>query len=78
MEELVAFENAVKKGMSMVDLEETLVVVTADHSHTMTINGYPKRGNDILGEFIYFFYNYLFIIRYENFIVLLNDHDQSL
>ncbi|EFA01926.1 alkaline phosphatase 4 [Tribolium castaneum] len=28
---------------------ETLILVTADHSHAMTLNGYSRRGNDILG-----------------------------
>ena len=28
---------------------QTMIVVTADHSHTMTIMGYPKRGADIRG-----------------------------
>ena len=27
--------------------EETLITVTADHSHVFTIGGYPKRGNPV-------------------------------
>ncbi|QYK02332.1 alkaline phosphatase [Shewanella psychrotolerans] len=41
--------NAVKAAYENTDPDETLILVTADHSHVFTIAGYPKRGNPILG-----------------------------
>ncbi|MFZ2990852.1 alkaline phosphatase [Ideonella sp.] len=41
--------NAVRKAMEMTSERDTLILVTADHSHAFTIAGYPHRGNDILG-----------------------------
>lgn len=45
----IELSNAVKTAVSKVNLNETLIVVTADHSHTFTMGGYPIRGNNILG-----------------------------
>ncbi|MCE9685218.1 alkaline phosphatase [Shewanella sp. AS16] len=45
----VELSNAVKAAVAGTDPDDTLVMVTADHSHVFTIAGYPKRGNPILG-----------------------------
>ncbi|XP_022104181.1 alkaline phosphatase-like isoform X2 [Acanthaster planci] len=47
--ETLAMEAAVAKAMELTNEEDTLVIVTADHSHTLTIGSYPRRGNPILG-----------------------------
>jgi alkaline phosphatase len=49
LEDTIAFNEAIQTAIDMTNRSDTLIVVTADHSHTMTINGYPERGNPILG-----------------------------
>jgi len=49
LEEAVEFARAVQYAVDHTDPRETLILVTADHSHVLTISGYPRRGNPILG-----------------------------
>ena len=49
LEEAVEFARAIQWAIDNTDPEETLILVTADHSHVFTMAGYPRRGNDILG-----------------------------
>jgi alkaline phosphatase len=50
MHETMAFDRAIEKALSMVDIDETLIIVTADHGHTMSMSGYQTRGSDIRGK----------------------------
>ena len=51
MSETVALDTAFEEALKAMGdkLDETLIIVTADHSNTMTISGYPDRGADIAG-----------------------------
>lgn len=48
LQDTVAFDNAIKTAIEKIrktdpELKNTLIVVTADHDHTMVLNGYAKR-----------------------------------
>ena len=54
LSDTIAFDDAIKTAIAKVKvfdptLANTLIVVTADHDHTMAFNGYGKRGTDPLG-----------------------------
>ncbi|XP_065640705.1 alkaline phosphatase, tissue-nonspecific isozyme isoform X6 [Hydra vulgaris] len=49
LHDTVELNDAVHKAKEITDSDETLLIVTADHSHVFTIGGYQSRGNPIFG-----------------------------
>ena len=52
LNDTIEFAKAVQIAIDSTNPEDTLIIVTADHSHVFTIAGYPKRGNPILGKVV--------------------------
>ncbi|KLD74515.1 alkaline phosphatase [Xanthomonas hyacinthi] len=50
LDETIALSQAVQAAAEATSAEDTLIIVTADHSHTLNFVGYPQRGNPILGK----------------------------
>ena len=50
LDETASMSRAVQAAVEMTSADDTLIVVTADHSHTLGFVGYPRRGNPILGK----------------------------
>ena len=49
LEDTIALAAAVRTAVELTDPSSTLILVTADHAHTLSISGYSERGNPILG-----------------------------
>lgn len=46
---LIELEQAVETALSMVNTDETLIILTGDHGHSLTFSGYSPLGNPVFG-----------------------------
>lgn len=49
LDEAIELSAAVERAARLLGEEDSLLVVTADHAHVMTVSGYSHRGSDIIG-----------------------------
>ncbi|CAG4973227.1 unnamed protein product [Parnassius apollo] len=49
LDETIELSAAVARAAELLSEEDSLIVVTSDHAHVMSFNGYTHRGGDILG-----------------------------
>ena len=56
LHEYVAFDESIQKGLDMTSTSDTLITVTADHSHVFTLGSYSERGNPIFCNLLIYFY----------------------
>lgn len=49
LSETQEYAQAVETALSMTSTQDTLIIVTADHGHTLSIQGYSSKGSNILG-----------------------------
>ncbi|XP_049875870.1 membrane-bound alkaline phosphatase-like [Pectinophora gossypiella] len=49
LDETVELAAAVERAAALLDERDSLLLVTSDHAHVMTYNGYARRGGDVLG-----------------------------
>ena len=50
LSDTVAMSDAVRAAVEATSADDTLIIVTADHSHTLNFVGYPARGNPIMDK----------------------------
>lgn len=49
LNDTAAFSEAIQKAVDLTNEDDTLIIVTSDHAHTMSYAGYAQRGSDVFG-----------------------------